>query len=262
MSVRPFTQPDMTTQSAAAYKAAIENAIASMAEVAALFKPSEKSPVPDMTVQIMSGQNAIGGTIAAASVGPIGAPGANPRIDRIYFNPNGNAFSRAVGVEAAVPVAPAAPFGTLVICDVALHVGQTQITNNDITDLRSFLFSGPIFADGGYTNIVDPDGLFRIFIGKAGVDNRFIFKMHANSGGGSKIEIQDASGAVIATIHDTGVIQGKKLTVATLPAASAALEGARSYVTDSNTAVFNAAVASGGANKVPVFCDGAAWKVG
>lgn len=51
-------------------------------------------------------------------------------------------------------------------------------------------------------------------------------------------------------------------TVASLPAASAALAGARAFVTDANASTFGTTAASGGANKVPVVCDGAAWKIG
>lgn len=52
------------------------------------------------------------------------------------------------------------------------------------------------------------------------------------------------------------------VTVASLPSASVAGAGARAFVTDSNTATFNATVAGGGANIVPVFSDGTNWKVG
>ena len=51
----------------------------------------------------------------------------------------------------------------------------------------------------------------------------------------------------------------------TLPAASAALAGARAHVTNSNatfTAGIGAIVAAGGANVVPVFCDGTNWRIG
>lgn len=51
-------------------------------------------------------------------------------------------------------------------------------------------------------------------------------------------------------------------TVATLPTAAAALAGTRAFVTDANSAVFKAAVAGGGTNKVPVHCDGAGWFIG
>lgn len=51
-------------------------------------------------------------------------------------------------------------------------------------------------------------------------------------------------------------------TVATLPAAATAIRGARAMVTDANAATFNSTVAGGGANIVPVFCDGTNWKIG
>jgi hypothetical protein len=51
----------------------------------------------------------------------------------------------------------------------------------------------------------------------------------------------------------------------TLPAAAANLTGARAHVTNSNatlTAGIGAIVAAGGANIVPVFCDGTNWRIG
>ena len=38
--------------------------------------------------------------------------------------------------------------------------------------------------------------------------------------------------------------------------------GARAFIPDGSTATFAATVAGGGANKVPVYSDGAVWKVG
>ena len=51
-------------------------------------------------------------------------------------------------------------------------------------------------------------------------------------------------------------------TFATLPVAAVAIRGARAMITDCNTTTFNATAAAGGANIVPVFCDGTNWKVG
>lgn len=51
-------------------------------------------------------------------------------------------------------------------------------------------------------------------------------------------------------------------TFATLAGAAVFGAGSRAFVTDSNTNVFNAVVAGGGANKVPVFSDGVNWLVG
>lgn len=48
-------------------------------------------------------------------------------------------------------------------------------------------------------------------------------------------------------------------TVATLPAASAALTGARAYVTDALAPTFLAAIIGGGLVTAPVFCDGSQW---
>lgn len=59
-----------------------------------------------------------------------------------------------------------------------------------------------------------------------------------------------------------GVIRLPTFTVATLPAANTMGAGARAFVTDANAATFNTAVAAGGANKVPVFSDGAVWRIG
>lgn len=61
-----------------------------------------------------------------------------------------------------------------------------------------------------------------------------------------------------------GLVKHQGYTVATLPAA-AGLTGYRGYVTDANatlTAGIGAVVAAGGANVVPVFCDGTNWRIG
>lgn len=51
-------------------------------------------------------------------------------------------------------------------------------------------------------------------------------------------------------------------TVASLPSASTAGAGARSFVTDANATSFLSTVAGGGANKVPVVSDGTSWLIG
>jgi hypothetical protein len=58
---------------------------------------------------------------------------------------------------------------------------------------------------------------------------------------------------------------GAQLTVASLPAASAALTGARAMVTDCSVTAngnFGANVTGVGVNVVPVYCDGTNWKIG
>ncbi len=62
-----------------------------------------------------------------------------------------------------------------------------------------------------------------------------------------------------------GILRTPGRTVASLPTAAAAGSGARSFVTDANatmTAGIGTVVAAGGANGVPVYSDGAAWRIG
>jgi hypothetical protein len=66
-----------------------------------------------------------------------------------------------------------------------------------------------------------------------------------------------------ATTNFNGYIrQSVYLVGITLPAASVGLLGARAFVTNSSVTTFNNVVAGGGANGVPVFCDGTDWRVG
>jgi len=51
-------------------------------------------------------------------------------------------------------------------------------------------------------------------------------------------------------------------TVATLPSAATSDVSARAFVSDANATTFASTVAGGGANKVPVYSDGANWKIG
>lgn len=73
------------------------------------------------------------------------------------------------------------------------------------------------------------------------------------------VKIQPATGSV------GGAIATATCTVANLPAAATAGVGARAFVTDANATVIaglGLTVVGGGANKVPVYSDGAAWKIG
>jgi hypothetical protein len=61
-------------------------------------------------------------------------------------------------------------------------------------------------------------------------------------------------------------LRGPYTTVASLPAAAAVFKGVRLHVNDASAAAstsnFSSVVAGGGANTVPVWCDGAAWRIG
>lgn len=59
-----------------------------------------------------------------------------------------------------------------------------------------------------------------------------------------------------------GWFKSKVTTVANLVAAATAGLGARAFVSDATAATFASAVAGGGSNKVPVYSDGANWRIG
>lgn len=61
------------------------------------------------------------------------------------------------------------------------------------------------------------------------------------------------------TINDLNARTQYVGTVAELPEGG---QGMRAFVTDATATTFASAVAGGGANKVPVYFDGTAWRVG
>lgn len=56
-------------------------------------------------------------------------------------------------------------------------------------------------------------------------------------------------------------VQTTPITYAQLPN-PVGIAGTRAFITDGSTTTFNATVAGGGANIVPIFSDGTNWKVG
>ena len=63
-------------------------------------------------------------------------------------------------------------------------------------------------------------------------------------------------------ILTAGIVKTTAQTYATLPTAADAGAGARSFITDGNTATFGSQVIAGGANAVPVWSNGTNWYVG
>ena len=157
-------------------------------------------------VTIEAGSLQDGSGVAAGNMTGIGAPAANPRIDRIYFNLNTKTFVRAVGVEAAVPVVPAAPYGVYLVCQVFMTVGMTAITNADIMDERTAVMAPLVMPSAGYTQVVDLDGLARILVGRAGYDNRVIVRLQTNDSS-SRLLIQRQDGTPIFSIDGAGDVR-------------------------------------------------------
>ncbi len=97
----------------------------------------------------------------------------------------------------------------------------------------------------------------------ADTDENSILIGNAAVGLGSNTTVIGRAATVLAKIF--GVVLTSVYTVATLPAAAAGNLGARAFVTDASTTLalgIGTAVTGGGANKVPVYSDGAAWLYG
>lgn len=151
--VSTFTQPDFTSQSATAYKTAIDDSVSVLARNGSAFGAHEQT-TPDMTVRIDAGYIYDGSTItevAAQNTGTITAPSTNPRIDRITINSSGTVVV-TTGSEAASPSPPALPTGNIPVAQVSLTTSTTEITNADITDERvSLLGLNNVITTGSHT---------------------------------------------------------------------------------------------------------------
>jgi hypothetical protein len=138
--VSKFTQPDMTSQDAATYKASIDGAIAVLKQMGAGLAPRAPD-TPGMNVTVDPGvlfKRGTGNyqTFTAQNIA-VTAPGSNSRITRIYMTAAG-VLSKVDGVAAASPVAPDYPADCIPIAQVLIATGTTGITNAMITDERVF----------------------------------------------------------------------------------------------------------------------------
>lgn len=75
------------------------------------------------------------------------------------------------------------------------------------------------------------------------------------------VPLVDKNGRIVPDWYDKlKILEPSAKTVATLPAVGNA--GARDFVSDATATTFNSIVAGGGTNGVPVFDDGAHWRIG
>jgi len=152
MTVNTFTQPDNTAQSGAAYKTNLDAGIAVHQILAGAFAPHQQTTA-DMTVAVDAGVifNVDTDTriaVAAQNTATLTAPATNPRNDIIYIDETTGAVAVATGTEAASPSDPAIPASKIPIAKIALTVGMTEITNADLIDYRTGVFTGWLKPDG------------------------------------------------------------------------------------------------------------------
>jgi hypothetical protein len=146
MTVATKTQPNYTTQQAAAYKAAIDGITAVHDRVAGAFAPHEQdvgSPAPDLSMRVDAGFIFAGTTlteVAAQTVSGFTTPSAGQeRIDRVVLDAITGVASRVAGTAVSgspSAVAPDIPLGKLPCAQIRFTDASTAVLNSMITDER------------------------------------------------------------------------------------------------------------------------------
>jgi hypothetical protein len=145
--------PDYTTQSATAYKNALDSSAANYARKAGGLS-AEAQSTPNMTVRINAGSYFSNSTsilteIAAQNITITTAPTSpNNRIDRIVFNTTTLVLQLITGTPSVSPTAPAVPSNAIPIARIQVNAETTSITNNQVNDER------PAFWQGGGDGLV------------------------------------------------------------------------------------------------------------
>jgi len=154
MTVSPPTLPDFTSQTATAYKTAIDGSSAVHGRYGQWFAPHEEAS-PAMTARLEAGfiwtGTGIPVVVAAQSTAPINAPTTNPRKDIVYVDVATGTVGVATGTEAASPSDPTIPNAKIPIARVNLVVSQISILDADLDDLRPF----PGGGNGGAWDLIE-----------------------------------------------------------------------------------------------------------
>lgn len=186
--VGSWADPDFQTQTGTVYKTNLDNDLIVGKRITDNFAPHEKA-TPDMNVLIDAGNIFIDQVLtekAQQTVGPFTAPTTNPRIDRIVKDQTTGNAEIVAGTEAPSPSPPAIPGEKDPNCQVKLIVGQTSITNQDITDERLSGAGGALIrvlnkttADTTVTGGTEATFYtFSIAGGILGTDNTLILRIH------------------------------------------------------------------------------------
>ena len=95
---------------------------------------------PSLYLRVRAGRATFGSStysIADQKTAVFSPPGSNSRIDLVYINSSG-AVSIQQGTAAPSPVAPSYA-GKMVLAEVTLTSGQTEITESDVRDVRAYV---------------------------------------------------------------------------------------------------------------------------
>lgn len=154
-----------------------------------------------------------------------------------------------------------------------INFGNGNATITHSTDLLSFGSRIKFYRNTSETYLVEyeqdgtGDAAFHLLLtGEAeaaiGLDNsdgnKFKISNTGDVGSGTVFTVDFAN----SQVSSSGSLKTATTTVASLPAAATAGAGARHMVTDATATTFQSIVAGGGANIVPVHCDGTNWRIG
>ncbi|WBV60246.1 hypothetical protein PFY12_14555 [Chryseobacterium camelliae] len=90
--------------------------------------------------------------------------------------------------------------------------------------------------------------------------NENVFGYKAQGRGSNTVSLGNEE---IEETHFYGILSNwTDRTFADLPEPNRSLVGARSFILDADTRIFDAIVSGGGSNQVPIWCDGSSWRVG
>lgn len=181
--------------------------------------------------------------------GDFTAPDENNWLALVYAKNGGEVAIAAQGDSTDIPLTIRAKgAGRL---DIGGTLGGVQILAGGTSDVEVYTNDGDIALETNAGNArVKPFGNLEL----------------STTGTGSTVLISTADSTITLTpgngvVQANGGVRQPGQLFTNLPSA-AGRTGERRFCSDSNTATFNAVVAGGGSNKVPVFSDGTDWRVG
>lgn len=272
MTVATKIQPNYTTQTAAAYKGAIDGMLSVMDRIGGPFAAHELdigSPAPDLAIRVDGGPLFISGTlyeVAAQTVTGFTVPASGyNRVDRIVLNPSTGAVSRVAGTAvlgSPSGSAPTIPAGYLPICRVTLTSSTPVITNDMIVDERvPFQISGMVqltygtaFPVANFVIISNiPQTFKRLVLAIANMSfdtsSRRLYVYHNAVTSGYGGFLITSSGTEYLTA--TGAVLGPTVAAATL---TNALVEITNYTLNTNTCFKFNSVTTGGTNPSGGMC--------
>lgn len=163
---------------------------------------------------------------------------------RVCTGDNNNAFGRAAGASLTTgsnnTLFGQSAGASLTTHDLNVAIGHQALSNNT----------------SGQNTAIGP----QCFTNTNSFANCTAIGYQAEPTKNNQVVIGNAS--VVETVLRGVLRANTTYTVAGLPLVADAGAGARAFVTDANATTFAAIVAGGGANGVPVYCDGTNWRIG